>query len=122
MTPPTRSPSGLFRMSAWESEFERFNTQLPRWYWNGDQRRRHYARWVEAEAETLALRLSGLLRPDTPAESAGPARVLVEALARDIDWARRLEEGDVGQDPWDQDPRSDDTRHDMHPGRLTQAA
>jgi len=91
-TPPTHSPSGLFRMSAWESEFERSNAQLPRWYWNPGRRRRHYARWVEAEAETLALRLSGLLRPDTPDESAGPARALIESLARDIDWARRLEE------------------------------
>lgn len=91
MTPSTHSPSGLFRMAAWESEFERSNAQLPRWYWNRDQRRRRYARWVEAEAETLALRLSGLLRPDTPEESSGAARLLVESLTRDIDWARRLE-------------------------------
>lgn len=89
-----RSPSGLFRMSAWEGEFERANAQLPRWYWNRDQRRRHYARWVEAEAETLAMRLSGLLRSDTPADTAGAARVLVESLSRDIDWARRLEDSE----------------------------
>ena len=89
-----RSPSGLFRMSAWEGEFERANAQLPRWYWNRDQRRRHYARWVEAEAETLAMRLSGLLRSDTPEETAGAAHVLVESLVRDIDWARRLEDSE----------------------------
>ncbi|AWU95322.1 hypothetical protein [Azospirillum ramasamyi] len=89
-----RSPSGLFRMSAWEGEFERANAQLPRWYWNPGQRRRHYARWVEAEAETLAMRLSGLLRSDTPAETAEAAHVLVDSLARDIDWARRLEDSD----------------------------
>lgn len=108
-TPQTQSPSGLFRMSAWESEFERSNAQLPRWYWNRDQRRRRYARWVEAEAETLAMRLSGLLRPDSPAESAEPARVLVESLARDIDWARRLE-----------DMESDDD--EVHQGPLRKAA
>ncbi|MBP2232089.1 hypothetical protein J2847_005414 [Azospirillum agricola] len=96
--PPTHSPSGLFRMSIWESEFERSNAQLPRWYWDHDRRRRYYARWVEAEAGTLASRLSGLLRPDTPAETAGPASLLIESLARDIDWARRLEEDDPEED------------------------
>lgn len=97
-----------------ENEFERSNAQLPRWYWNRDQRRRHYARWVEAEAETLAMRLSGLLRPDTPAESAEPARVLVESLARDVDWARRLEE---------MESDDDETRHDeLHRGPLRKAA
>ncbi|WP_448204801.1 hypothetical protein [Azospirillum sp. sgz302134] len=87
-----RSPSGLFRMSAWEGEMERSHAQLPRWYWNEAERRRHYARWVEAEAETLAMRLAGMLRADTPAETAGPTRKLVESLARDAEWARRLEE------------------------------
>ena len=87
-----RSPSGLFRMSSWEGEMERAYAQLPRWYWDTAARRRHYARWVEAEAETLAMRLAGMLRPDTPAETAGPARVLVEALARDAEWARQMEE------------------------------
>ncbi len=87
-----RSPSGLFRRSAWEGEMERSHAQLPRWYWNEAERNRQYARWVEAEAESLAMRLAGLLRPDTPAETAGPARALVESLARDAEWARRLEE------------------------------
>lgn len=96
-----QSPSGLFRMSVWEGEFERANTQLPRWYWNRDQRRRHYARWVEAEAETLAMRLSGLLRTDAPADTAGAARILVESLAHDIDWARRLEDSDRNNDARD---------------------
>lgn len=91
MTMSERSPSGLFRMSAWEGEMERSNAQMPGWYWDADQRRRRYARWVEAEAETLAMRLAGLLRPDTPAETADPTRILVDALARDADWARRLE-------------------------------
>ncbi|CAO3432673.1 hypothetical protein [Azospirillum doebereinerae] len=113
MTPHTHSPSGLFRMSVWESEFERTNAQLPRWYWNHDQRRRRYARWVEAEAETLAMRLSGLLRPDTPDETAGPARVLVESLARDIDWARRLEEDEFDDETFD---------GETHPGPLRHAA
>jgi hypothetical protein len=79
-------------MSSWEGEMERAYAQLPRWYWDTAARRRHYARWVEAEAETLAMRLAGMLRPDTPAETAGPARVLVEALARDAEWARQMEE------------------------------
>lgn len=95
MTPATtteRSPSGLFRMSAWEGEMERTYPQLPRWYWNEAERRKQYARWVEAEAESLAMRLAGLLRPDTPADAAGPARALVESLARDAEWARSLEE------------------------------
>ncbi|WP_286191860.1 hypothetical protein [Roseomonas genomospecies 6] len=96
MTPAStateRSPSGLFRMSAWEGEMERSYPQLPRWYWNEAERRKQYARWVEAEAESLAMRLAGLLRPDTPADAAGPARALVESLARDIEWARSLEE------------------------------
>ena len=96
MTPASttteRSPSGLFRMSAWEGEMERTYPQLPRWYWNEAERRKQYARWVEAEAESLAMRLAGLLRPDTPADAAGPARALVESLARDAEWARRLEE------------------------------
>ena len=87
-----RSPSGLFRMSAWEGEMERSNAQLPRWYWNEAERRRHYARWVEAEAETQAMRLAGLLRPDTPVETAAPTRAVIELLARDAEWARRLEE------------------------------
>ena len=87
-----RSPSGLFRMSAWEGEMERSHTQLPRWYWNEAERRRQYARWVEAEAEGMAMRLAALLRSDTPAETAAPARALVESLARDAEWARRLEE------------------------------
>ncbi|WP_247895023.1 hypothetical protein [Azospirillum brasilense] len=87
-----RSPSGLFRMSAWEGEMERTYPQLPRWYWNEAERRKQYARWVEAEAESLAMRLSGLLRPDTPADAAGPARLLVESLARDAEWARSLED------------------------------
>ncbi|CAO3451908.1 hypothetical protein [Azospirillum argentinense] len=91
-TPAERSPSGLFRMSAWEGEMERSHPQLPRWYWNEAERRKQYARWVEAEAESLALRLAGLLRPDTPADSAGPARLLVESLARDAEWARSLED------------------------------
>lgn len=91
MTISERSPSGLFRASSWEGEMERSHAQMPGWYWDGDQRRRRYARWVEAEAETLAMKLAGLLRPDTPAEIAGPARALVEALARDAEWARRLE-------------------------------
>ncbi|WP_247889896.1 hypothetical protein [Azospirillum brasilense] len=97
MTPATsttteRSPSGLFRMSAWEGEMERSHPQLPRWYWNEAERRKHYARWVEAEAESLAMRLAGLLRPDTPADAAGPARLLVESLAHDAEWARSLED------------------------------
>ncbi|WP_247895879.1 hypothetical protein [Azospirillum brasilense] len=96
MTPASstteRSPSGLFRMSAWEGEMERSHPQLPRWYWNEAERRKQYARWVEAEAESLALRLAGMLRPDTPADSAGPARLLVESLARDAEWARSLED------------------------------
>lgn len=87
-----RSPSGLFRMSAWENEMERTHAQLPRWYWDRAARRRAYARWVEAEAETLALRLSALLRSDTPAQTADPARAVIESLARDAAWARRLEE------------------------------
>lgn len=91
-SPGERSPSGLFRMSAWEGEMERSHAQLPRWYWNEAERRRQYARWVEAEAESMAMRLAALLRPDTPAETAGPARALVESLARDAEWARRLEE------------------------------
>lgn len=91
MPDPERSPSGLFRMSAWEGEMERSHAQLPRWYWNEEERHRRYARWVEAEAETLAMRLAGLLRPDTPADAAGPARALIESLARDAEWARRLE-------------------------------
>jgi hypothetical protein len=49
---------------------------------------------VEAEAETLAMRLSGLLRSDTPAETESAARVLVDSLTRDIDWARRLEDSE----------------------------
>ncbi len=96
MTPASttteRSPSGLFRMSAWEGEMERTYPQLPRWYWNEAERRKQYARWVEAEAESLAMRLAVLLRPDTPADAAGPARALVESLARDAEWARSLEE------------------------------
>ena len=96
MTPASttteRSPSGLFRMSAWEGEMERSYPQLPRWYWNEAERRKQYARWVEAEAESLAMRLAVLLRPDTPADAAGPARALVESLARDAEWARSLEE------------------------------
>ena len=91
-TTTERSPSGLFRMSAWEGEMERTYPQLPRWYWNEAERRKQYARWVEAEAESLAMRLAVLLRPDTPADAAGPARALVESLARDAEWARSLEE------------------------------
>lgn len=99
MSMSERSPSGLFRMSAWEGEMERSNAQMPGWYWDVDQRRRGYARWVEAEAETLAMRLAGMLRPDTPAETAGPTRILVEALARDADWARRLENRSMDSGP-----------------------
>ncbi|MBK3735165.1 hypothetical protein GAY29_19040, partial [Azospirillum brasilense] len=61
-----RSPSGLFRMSSWEGEMERSHPQLPRWYWNEAERRKQYARWVEAEAESLALRLAGRPRPADP--------------------------------------------------------
>ena len=91
-TTTERSPSGLFRMSTWEGEMERTYPQLPRWYWNEAERRKQYARWVEAEAESLAMRLAGLIRPDTPADAAGPTRALVESLARDVEWARSLEE------------------------------
>lgn len=87
-----RSPSGLYRMSAWENEMEATHAQLPRWYWNEAERRRHYARWVEAEAESTAMALARRLRPDTPAETAAPARALIAILARDAEWARRLEE------------------------------
>lgn len=87
-----RSPSGLFRMSAWEGDMERTHAQLPRWYWNRDERYRNFARWVEAEAAGLAMQLGRNLRPDTPPETAGPARALVELLARDAEWARCIAE------------------------------
>lgn len=88
--PREHSPSGLFRMASWEGDMERSNAQLPRWYWNDAERRRRFALWVEAEAGTMAMQLARLLRPDTPPETAAPARSLVDQLARDADWARRL--------------------------------
>ena len=83
-----RSPSGLFRMATWEGDMERSHAQMPRWYWNRAERYRQFARWVEAEAEGMAMQLVRHLRPDTPPEAAGPARALVELLARDAAWAR----------------------------------
>ncbi len=88
--PDRRSPSGLFRPGVWEAEMERSHAVMPRWYWNEAERRRRYARWVEAEAEGLAMRLLTLLHPETPADVADPARTLVAALARDAEWARGL--------------------------------
>ncbi|MGQ9367131.1 hypothetical protein [Azospirillum sp. A39] len=87
---PQRSPSGLFRMGAWESEMERTHARMPRWYWNDGERSRRFALWVEAEADGLALQLGRHLRPDTAAVVAGPARALIEALAGDAAWARRV--------------------------------
>ena len=83
-----RSPSGLFRMAAWEGEMERSHAQLPRWYWDRAERHRHFARWVEAEADGMAMQLGRHLRPDTPPETVEPVRRMVELLARDADWAR----------------------------------
>lgn len=87
-----RSPSGLFRMAAWEGEMERSNAQLPRWYWNRAERYRHFARWVEAEADGMAMQLTRHLRPDTPPETVEPVRRMVEMLARDAAWARCADE------------------------------
>jgi len=92
---PERSPSGLFRKAAWEGDMERTHAQLPRWYWDRAERHRHFARWVEAEAEGMAMQLARQLRPDTPAETAGPAWTLVELLTRDAAWARRVAEQPV---------------------------
>lgn len=97
MTHPSaeRSPSGLFRMAAWEGDMERSHAQMPRWYWNRAERERHFARWVEAEAEGMAMQLVRHLRPDTPSETAGSAWTLVELLTRDAAWARQCVEQSV---------------------------
>jgi len=87
-----RSPSGLFRMAVWEGDMERTHAQMPRWYWDRTERYRHFARWVEAEAAGMAMQLTRHLRPDTPPETAEPARSLVELLVRDAEWARRTAE------------------------------
>lgn len=87
-----RSPSGLFRMAAWEGDMERRHAQMPRWYWNRAERYRQFARWVEAEADGMAMQLSRHLRPDTPADTAGAVRRMTDLLARDAEWARRAEQ------------------------------
>lgn len=86
-----RSPSGLFRMGTWEGEVERTHGQLPAWYWNAGERRRRFIRWVEDEAEGLAMQIGRLLRSDTTPDAARPAAELIDALARDAAWARRME-------------------------------
>lgn len=85
------SPSGLFRMAAWEGDMERHHAQLPRWYWDRAQRHRQFVRWVGAEADGMAMQLSRHLRPDTPADTAGAVCRMVELLARDAEWARHAE-------------------------------
>ncbi|WP_448189933.1 hypothetical protein [Azospirillum sp. sgz301742] len=90
-----RSPSGLFRMATWEGDMERSHAQMPRWYWNRAERYRQFARWVEAEADGMAMQLARHLRPDTPPETAAPVRMLVELLARDAAWARHSAEQSV---------------------------
>ena len=87
-----RSPSGLFRMAAWEGDMERRNAQMPRWYWNRAERHRHFALWVEAEADGMAMQLARHLRPDTPPETAGAVHRVAELLARDAAWARHAVE------------------------------
>ena len=84
-----RSPSGLFRMAAWEGDMERCHAQMPRWYWDRAERYRQFARWVEAEADGMAMQLSRHLRPDTPPETAATVWQMVELLTRDAAWARR---------------------------------
>lgn len=86
-----RSPSGLFRMGTWEGEVERTHGQLPQWYWNAGERRRRFVRWVEDEAEGMAMQLGRLLRPDTDPEAARPAAELIDVLTRDAAWARRMD-------------------------------
>lgn len=86
-----RSPSGLFRMGTWEGEVERTHGQLPAWYWNAGERRRRFIRWVENEAEGLAMQLGRLLRSDTAPDTARPVAELIDALTRDAAWARLME-------------------------------
>ncbi|HYH21220.1 MAG TPA: hypothetical protein VD995_21640 [Azospirillum sp.] len=87
-----RSPSGLYRMSAWEGEMERTHPRLPAWYWREADRRRAFARWVEAEAGSMALQLGRLLRPDTAPDAASATRAMIDLLARDAEWGRRAAE------------------------------
>lgn len=90
-----RSPSGLFRMATWEGDMERSHAQMPRWYWNRAERYRQFVRWVEAEAEGMAMHLARHLRPDTPPETAGAVGPLVDLLSSDAAWARRCAEQSV---------------------------
>ncbi len=94
-----RSPSGLFRMSVWENDMERTYTQMPAWYWNHAERRWHFARWVEMEASGMAMLLARHLRSDTPLETAGPTRRMLDLLMHDAHWAQRATEQPAAQQP-----------------------
>jgi hypothetical protein len=85
-----RSPSGLYRMSAWESEMERTYTSMPSWYWDDRGRYTQFTRWVAADAEATRLRLAGFVRAGgDPALREALGR-LTTALAHDAEWARGL--------------------------------
>lgn len=87
---PARSPSGLFRMATWQREVESRYERLPRWYDSTPERERRFVAWVEAEACSLAMQFGRLLHSDTPPALAAAIRTLLDALERDVVWARGM--------------------------------
>ena len=77
------SPSGLLTRAGWIAARLDAGEPPPRGACH-----RQFARWVHAEARTLAGRLEPLLRADSDPALADPLERLIDALARDAEWAR----------------------------------
>ena len=89
------SPSGLLSRRAWEAELARVHGGMPDWYASGAERDRRFARWVQAEAKTLASRLDRLLDAGVKPALSCHVRAVAAALWADADWARRCLDGSL---------------------------
>lgn len=103
-----RTPSGLLTRAAWEGAMARCGEPLAdhqdRTAADAPGPDRGFARWVHAEARTLAGQLERLaLQPEAAPALSRHAKALAAALAADADWARRHLDGRYDGDPSDRE-------------------
>ncbi|WP_162913084.1 hypothetical protein [Rhodospirillaceae bacterium SYSU D60014] len=89
------SPSGLLTRRAWEADLTDLYGEIPSWYGSSLERDRQFARWVQAEAKNLAMRLERLLDTEGESTLAPQTRAIAEALWADADWARYRLDGSL---------------------------